>query len=84
MVGLRPKVKGELMWVVRNGRMSLKVTWKMEEGMGSKGRVVVWLNVTSLGTSSEERGAKEVRPTEVVVGGRRIAPGVMSFPFLIE
>ena len=48
--GKRPEVREELMRVVRNGRMSLEAAWKREEGMGSKGQVVAWLDITSLCT----------------------------------
>ena len=76
------------MRVVRNGRMTLKATWRREEGIGSRGQAVAWLDITSLWTSSEEREVKPVRPTEVGVGGGRIAAGVteelMSFTFLVN
>ena len=38
---IRPEVREELMREVRNGRMSLEITWKREEGMGSR-QVVAW------------------------------------------
>ena len=39
--------------------------------MGSRGRLVAWLDITSFWTSSGERGVKWVRRTEVgVVAGR--------------
>lgn len=52
------------MRVVRNGRMSLEIAWRREEGIGSRGQVVAWLDITSLQTSSEERGVEQVRPTK--------------------
>jgi len=65
-----------------------EVSWRREDGIGSRGQVVVWLDVTSLLTSSEERGAKQVRLTGVGVGGGRIAAGVkeevMSFTFFVK
>ena len=51
--GIRPEVREELMRVVRNGRMSLETAWKREEGMGTRGQVVAWLDITSF---REERG----------------------------
>ena len=38
--------------------------------------MLAWLDITSLWTSSEERGVKRVRPTEVKVGEGRIVAGV--------
>jgi len=50
-----------------------------------KRQVVAWLDETILLTSSEERGAKQVRLREVDLGGGRIAAGakeeIMSFIF---
>ena len=43
--------------------------WRREEGIGSREQVVVRLDVTSGRTSSEERGLKQVRPSEVRAGG---------------
>ena len=51
--GIMPEVREELMRVVRNGRMSLETAWKREERIGSRGQVVVWIDITSLWTSSE-------------------------------
>ena len=35
--GIRPKVREELIRVVRNGRMLLEMAWRSEEGSGSGG-----------------------------------------------
>ena len=35
--GIRPEVREELMRVVRTGRMSLEMTWRSEQGIGSRG-----------------------------------------------
>ncbi|KAK0148706.1 hypothetical protein N1851_010941 [Merluccius polli] len=76
------------MRVERNGRMSLETAWKREEGIGSRGQVVAWLVITSLWTSSGERGVKWVRQTEVGVVEGRIVVGVkeelMAFSFLVK
>jgi hypothetical protein len=42
---------------MRNGRMSPETAWRSEEGIGSRGQVVVWIDVTILLTSFE-RGLK--------------------------
>ena len=80
-----PEVREELIRVVRNGRMSLETAWRSEEGIGSRGQVVAWLDATVLLTSLEERGIKWVK-TEVGMGGGRIVAGVkeelMSFNLL--
>ena len=39
---IRPEVREELRREVRNGRMSLKMAWKREEGMGSNGQIMAW------------------------------------------
>ena len=44
------------------------MSWRREEGFGSREWVLAWLDVTSVRTSSEERGLKQVRPSEVRVG----------------
>ena len=44
------------------------MSWKREEGIGSREWVLARLDVTSVRTSSEERGLKQVRPSEVRVG----------------
>ena len=82
-----PEVREEFIRVLRNGRMSLKTAWRSEEGMGSRGQVVVWLDVTILLTSSEVRGIKWVI-TEVGIGGGRMVAEVkeelMSFTFWVK
>jgi len=52
-----------LIRVVRKGRMSPEMSWRREDGIGTQGQVVAWLDVKSLLTSSEDRGAKQVRLT---------------------
>ena len=54
--GIWPEVREELIRVVRNGRMSCEMSWRREEGIGSREQVVAWLDVTSVRASSEERG----------------------------
>ena len=89
-IGIRPEVGEELMRVVRNGRTSLKTAWEGEKGErdGSRGHVVAWLDITSLCTSSGERGVKWVRRTEVGVVVGRIVVGVkeelMVFTFIVK
>ena len=46
---------------MRYSRLSLETDWTSEEGIGSRGQVVAWLDVTILLTSSEERGLKWVK-----------------------
>jgi len=72
----RPELREVSIRVVRKGRMSPEMSWRREDGIGSRGQVVAWLDSTRLLTSSEERGAKQVRLTGVGVGGGRIAAGV--------
>jgi len=60
-VGNRPKMREVLVRVVGKGRMSPEMSWRREDGIGSRGHVVAWLDVTSLLTSSEERGLKGER-----------------------
>ena len=67
--GVRPEVREELIRVVRNGRMSCEMFWRREEATGSREQVVAQLDITSVRTSSEERGLKQMRPSEVRVGG---------------
>jgi len=52
-VGNRHELREVLIWVVRKGRMSPEMSWRSENGIGSRGQVVAWLDVTSLLTSSE-------------------------------
>ena len=59
--GTMPEVREELMSAERNGRMSLKTAWRREEGIVSRGQVVVWLDVIILLTSSEVRGINWVK-----------------------
>jgi len=75
-VGNRPELREVLIRVVRKGRMSPEMSWRREDGIGSREQVVAWLDVTSLLTSSEERGAKQVRLAGVGEGGGRMAAGV--------
>ena len=44
----RPEVRKELIRVVRNGKMSCEMSWRREEGTGSREQVLAWLNVTSV------------------------------------
>ena len=44
------------------------MSWRKEEGIRSRKQVVVQLDITSVRTSSEERGLVQVRPSEVMVG----------------
>ena len=75
--GLRPEVRDELIKVVRNG-------------IGSREQVVARLDVTSVRTSSEERGLKQVRPSEERVGegafwmGIGVNEGLMALTFLVK
>jgi len=55
--------------------MSPEMSWTREDGIGSRGQVVAWLDFTTLLTS-EERGVKQVRLTGVGEGEGRIAVGV--------
>jgi len=68
--------------------MSPEMSWRREDGIGSRGQVVAWLDVTSLLTSSEERGLKQVRLVGVGEGGGRKEAGVkeelMSFTFFVK
>jgi len=86
VVGNRPELREVLIRVVRKGRMSPKMSWRRE--IESRGQVVAWLDVTSLLTSSQERGAKQVRLTGVGEGGGRVVAGVkeevMSFSFFVK
>ena len=43
--------------------------WRREEGIWSREQLVAWLDVTSVKTSSEERGLKQVRLSKVRIGG---------------
>jgi hypothetical protein len=38
--GMQPGVRDEFMWELRNGRKSLEIVWRREEGMGTSGQVV--------------------------------------------
>ena len=82
-----PEVRDELMRVVRNGRRSTEMAWRREEGIRSRGQVVVWLELTILLTSSEVRGMKWVK-TEVGMYGGRMVAGVKvklkSFTFWVK
>lgn len=66
------------------------MSWRREEGIGSREQVVARLDVTSVRTSSEERGLKQVRPSEVRFGGGAFWMGIgvneelMSFTFLVK
>jgi len=64
------------------------MSWRREDGIGSRGQVVAWLDVTSLFTSSEERGLKQVRLGGVGEGGGRKEAGakeeVMSFTNVLQ
>ena len=62
--GLKPEVREELIRVVRNGRMSCEIFWRREEGIRKREQVVARLDVTSVRTSSEKIGLKQVRPSE--------------------
>ena len=42
--------------------------WRGEEGIRSREQVVARLDIASVRTSSEERGLKQVRPSEVGAG----------------
>ena len=69
VAGIRPEVWEELS---RGGEEWQDVLWGvLEKGGGNQSReqVVARLDVTSVRTSSEERGLKQVRPSEVRVGG---------------
>ena len=49
--------------------ISCGMSWRREEGIRSREQVVAQLDVTcSVRTSSEERGLKQVRPSEVRFG----------------
>jgi len=80
-VGNRPELREVLIRVVR-------MSPRMSCGDGSRGQVVAWLDVTSLLTSSKERGLKQVRLVGVGERGGRIAAGekeeVMSFTFFVK
>jgi len=68
VVGNRPELREVLIRVMRKGRMPTEMSWRKEDEIGSMGQVVAWLDVTSLLTSSEERGAKQVRLRGVGLG----------------
>ena len=73
--GTMPEVREELMRAVRNGRRSTEMAWRREEGIGSRGQVVAWLELTILLTSSEVKGMKWVK-TEMGMDGGRMVAGV--------
>ena len=52
--------------------------WRRGEGIGSRERVLARLDVTSVRTSSEERGLKQVRPSEVRAGGGAFWMGIRA------
>ena len=66
--GIRPEVRKELIRVVRNDKMLCALSWRREEGTGSRELVLAWLDVTSV-SISEERGLNQVKPSEVRVEG---------------
>ena len=62
-------MREELIRVVRNGRMLCEMFWRREERIGSREQVVALLDVTSVKTSSEKRGLKQLKPSEERDGG---------------
>ena len=52
--------------------------------------MVAWLGITGVRASSEERGLKQVRPSEVRIGegafwmGIEVNEELMSLPFLVK
>ena len=85
--GTMPEVREELMRAVSNGRRLTEMAWRREEGIGPRGQVVAWLELTILLTSLEVRGMRWVK-TEVGMGGGRMVAGVkvelMSFTFWVK
>ena len=65
------------------------MSWKREEGIESRQQVVAQLDVTSVRTSSEKRGLKQVRPSEMRVFGGAFWLGLvvnelMSLTYLVK
>ena len=56
--GTMPEVREELMRAVRNGRRSLEMAWRREEGIGSRGQVA-WLDLDKLGKNIGGDGWRE-------------------------
>ncbi len=58
-VGKKPVRRDVLMMCVSAGKSVGEIAWRMCEGIGSRGHVVVWLERRSLDTSSSVRRQKE-------------------------
>ena len=82
---IRPEVREKLIGVVRNGRMSREMFWRREKGVGSKEQVVAWFDITS-----RERGLKQVKPSDMRIGGGTFWVGIglneelMYYSFLVK